>query len=304
MIKIQKLGKKYKKKVLDNVSFTIKCNEIVGLIGPNGAGKSTLMRIISGVNKSTEGNILFQKTKNGNILNFGVIFDYNGLYSQLTVRENILLFLQLQDNNIKNLTTETLHIIDQFGLTNVLDAKVKFFSKGMLRKVAVARVVATNPNILILDEPFDGLDIESHLFLIEYLTNWVSSGERSILISSHNMADIEKICTNIVILREGKVIEASSILSFHERAFKHVRISFSKYYQKEHIENIMSEINISSESFEYSNELLLKIDKDKISNIIMHLCSNKLQINEVVQEKDSMEKLYIRILEEKNDSFN
>lgn len=301
MIEIRNVSKAYKKKkVLDDVSFSIEKNQITGLVGPNGAGKSTMLRIISGINIPTYGMVISENDMEGRNVKISTVFDYDGLYSQLTVRENILFLLKTRNKNVRDLTQTETDIIERLGLKDVLDTKVRFFSKGMLRKAAIARAVIMNPNILILDEPFDGLDIESHSFIIGYLQEWVCIGQRCILLSSHNMSDVEKICDRIIILNEGRIIKDASVELLREQAYKCLRISLMADCDKSLIYNSLPKES-RTDYYEKGGKLWVRTEQDKIPNIISNLCSHGVAIMEAAQERSSLEELYLDILKGRKD---
>jgi ABC-2 type transport system ATP-binding protein len=195
MLKVQKINKKYKKnKVLNDVSFQIAYGEIVGLLGSNGVGKTTLIKILCGLNRPNSGEIHLDDG-----CKISVVFDFNGLYMNFNAVENLRIFL---NNKTQNKIDEFLKSV---GLWEYRDVKVSKYSKGMLRKLSIIRALLTEPNILILDEPFDGIDVENKKFWIEFLRKWVKHGERAVLISSHILSEIEQMCSRTLLMSEGTI---------------------------------------------------------------------------------------------------
>lgn len=293
MVKAENIGKKYKGKyVLKNISFELAEHQIIGLVGPNGAGKSTLMRIISGINKPSEGEIII-KEKNKK-LNVSVVFDYNGLYSQLTARENLLFFLRL-DKKRKNEETIIDETLEKMGLLEVKNMQVKTFSKGMMRKLAIARAILTNPDVLLLDEPFDGLDVESHAYIMLFLKKWVQENNKGIILSSHCMSDIESVCTDILVMKQGIIQILTSITKLKQQALKNIRIIFRETFQYEEIIQIIEKYKAEVILLN-KNELILDRNIDKTSEILSELVEKKYIISEVIQDRYTLEEIYLKII--------
>ncbi|MCL2717204.1 MAG: ABC transporter ATP-binding protein [Lachnospiraceae bacterium] len=298
MITINNVSKNYKKtQALIDINFFIEKNQIVGLVGPNGAGKSTLMRIISGINHPSSGEVLVKtdyldsaKTQ------ISTVFDFNGLYSQLTAYENLQFFLRLKNQQIVNQENLINSILHEMQLLEWKDRKTKEFSKGMLRKLTIARAIITNPNILILDEPFDGLDIESHRFVIDFLKNWVMVENRSILFASHNMSDIEDFCSKVIIINKGKIVVEKQINDIKNEGYKYLKIRFSKAYQIINIKNALKKFNIEVKPGCLKNEVYIYSEKDMISQIINKLCMESFEIDEVIKECINVEDVYLKTI--------
>jgi len=203
---VEKLSKSFKSlKAVDNVSFSLQQNEILGLIGPNGAGKTTIIRLIGGILKPDKGEIYVsgfnpQKAVLKGLISF--LPDRPALYGRLTVKDNLNFFLSLYPNSDKDILD---FLIERFSLNDLLEKKVENLSKGQTQKVAIARTLALNSQIYVLDEPFNGLDIEARLIFLEILDTLKKQYGKSFLITSHNLSFLEKISDKILLLRKGKV---------------------------------------------------------------------------------------------------
>ncbi|MDE6314138.1 MAG: ABC transporter ATP-binding protein [Lachnospiraceae bacterium] len=291
MITVEEVTKKYKNKIaLSKVSFEIKENQILGLVGPNGAGKSTIMRIISDVNHATSGRVIRDKD-----ISFSVVFDYNGLYPQMTAGENLLFYYRLNkkaDADDIAIVEDTLKKLD---LLEEKDNKVKTFSKGMLRKLAIARAIITDPNVLILDEPFDGLDVESHAYVIEFLKTWVKKNKKAVIFSSHNMSDVENICTNIVIISKGEIKIDSTMEKLKNDKCDKIKIIFAQKYPKEEIGNILN--NAGYTKYLYSgNELFVESELQNANLLATEFIQNQYMIRELIPEQNSLEDIYMSLI--------
>lgn len=290
MITVEEVTKKYKNKTaLSKVSFQLKENQILGLVGPNGAGKSTIMRIISDVNHTTSGRVI-----RGKDISVSVVFDYNGLYPQMTALENLLFYYRLHkkaDAGDQAIVEDTLKKLD---LLEEKDNKVKTFSKGMLRKLAIARAIITDPNILILDEPFDGLDVESHAYVIEFLKKWVEKNKKAVIFSSHNMADVENICTNIVIINKGEIKINSTMEKLKNDKCNRIKIIFAKKYPEQEIADILKDAGLTD--YLYSgNELSFESGLQNANLLAAEFMGKQYMIRELIPEHNSLEDIYMSL---------
>lgn len=213
--------KKYKKKVaIENVTFIVKQGDILAYLGPNGSGKTTTIKSILGqleLNAGTISVLGVNIAKNYDALYGKVcaLFDENGLYERLTGKENICFFLNACGK--QNLISEAIELLHEMDLSDELQQRVSTYSKGMKRKLALARSLAIQPELLLLDEPFDGIDIESRSKIIKVIKRYNVEHHTTIIMTSHVMADIEDLATQIIIIKKGHIIVNESILDFAER---------------------------------------------------------------------------------------
>ncbi|WP_313304316.1 ABC transporter ATP-binding protein [Empedobacter sp.] len=213
MIEIEKLYKKYKNSdvfALEDFSLTIKQNEIHGLLGPNGAGKTTLMSILSGLIKPTSGNVVIQNLNQKTDLKkiqkiIGIVPQEYALYPTLTARENLEFFGKIYKVPSKELHEKIQLLTEKVGMSKFLDKKIDSFSGGMKRRINLLAGILHQPEILFLDEPTVGVDIQSKIALLDYLLELHQQG-MSIVYTSHHMAEAEDFCTQVTIMNQGKSI--------------------------------------------------------------------------------------------------
>jgi len=213
IITINDLSKKYKSAKeysLSNVSLEIKAGEKFGLFGPNGAGKTTLISLICGIFHSNEGKICYFKNDNPidlkkmkNIIGF--VPQDIAIYLELTCFQNIQYFGTLYNLSKSELKTKSEYLFNILGLTNVATKKVKHFSGGMKRRLNLAIGVVHSPEILFLDEPTVGIDIQSKNAIIDFL-NQINKSGTTIIYTSHHLEEAEQLCDRIAILDYGKII--------------------------------------------------------------------------------------------------
>lgn len=293
MISVEKISKRYKRKTaLTDVSFNIAENQIVGLVGPNGAGKSTMMRIISEVNYPTSGKLVKDEG-----ISVGAVFDYNALYSQMSAFENLLFYYRLNKKPEEEDKNVVCDVLEKLNLINEKNVKVKTFSKGMLRKLAIARAIIMEPDVLILDEPFDGLDVESHAYIVNFLKKWAKRKRHSIIFSSHNMIEVENICTNIIILDKGKVKLDASWEELRKRQNEKRKIVLTKRYQEDIIKEAMDSIGI--DTYVYSeNEIIVEDINIDANKIWSEFTKMQIEVRELILVYDSLEDIYIMEIKE------
>jgi len=210
MIEIKHLTKEYGSIVaLNDINLEFQRGEMISLLGPNGAGKSTLMRIISGYLEPTKGEVLIA---GNNVLNenkeaqkyLGYVPESCPLYMDMTVYEYIRYIANLWQISQIEFEDNLQMILDNLYLTDVLNQRIETLSKGFKHRVGVAGVLIHNPQILILDEPTEGLDPNQkhqiHCFIREYAKN------RLVIISTHIMEEVEAISDRVILINKGKVI--------------------------------------------------------------------------------------------------
>lgn len=193
---------------LDDVSFDIKEGEIVALLGPNGAGKTTIVSIICGYLLPTSGQVIINgedviKTRSRD--NIGVSFGGDlGFYGRATAKQNMSFFADLAKIPHRKQKAEIERVLDIVNLKDDMNKKVQFFSKGMKQRMHIARALLGNPQLLLLDEPTDGLDVEIATNIRNVVKNLAQSGI-SILLTSHMMSEVEALSDQIVLLGAGKI---------------------------------------------------------------------------------------------------
>ncbi len=260
MLKITDLNKSFgDKKVLENLNCTIKTGSIYGLIGANGAGKSTLLRIIMGIFQKDSGKIELDGGElNGNneelMQKLAFVPDDLFFFKNYTLKKTI----EFYANIYKNFETER-----AFKLAETLklpeNKKVNNFSKGMRRQLALICAICTNADYIFFDETFDGVDPVVRNFLKKEIAEQMSKKETTIVMTSHNLRELEDICDNIGLLYKGGIIFESEIDSLKTNMFK-IQISLPKDFDEKEFENynVLSFRKIGSVA-----TVILKGDKEK-----------------------------------------
>lgn len=256
MIQIENLSKSYDKdKVLDNLNCTIKDNCIYGLIGANGAGKSTLLRLINGIYRVDSGSIMIdgQDVFDNDSLKQKMVFIPDDLffYPSYTLLEHAKLYQALYNNFDMNYFKELANI-----LKLDLNAKINTFSKGMKRQCALICALATNADYMFFDETFDGLDPVVRNTMKKIIAKKMSDKGTTIVMTSHNLRELEDICDNLGLLYKGGIIFESELSALKTHMFK-VQISFKDDFDEEKFKDL----NILS--FKKTGSVAVLIIKDE-----------------------------------------
>ena len=211
MIEVRNLRKSFKDLVaVENVSFSAKDGEITGLIGPNGAGKTTTMRILYTIMRPDSGEALvdgFNAVADPQQVQkrIGVLPDNRGLYPRLTAREHIRYYGRLHGMKGEELESSIDEMIDTLVMRDVADRRTKGFSKGQTLKVALARALVHKPHNVMLDEPTNGLDVDSSR-AVRSMVRRIRDEGRCVLFSSHIMSEVQALCDRIIVMGHGRIV--------------------------------------------------------------------------------------------------
>ena len=210
-LEIINLSKTYNsKEAVRNISFKVKENEIIGILGPNGCGKTTTIGMILGLLKPTKGKVLIngieiekQRVDLLNKLNF--ISPYIELPKKLTVKQNLEVYGRLYD--VKKLGNKIDYLSEKLRLNEFINKITGELSSGQKNRVSLAKSIINDPSVLLLDEPTASLDPETGDFVRSFLEEYQKEKETSILLASHNMAEVERLCDTIIMMKSGKIID-------------------------------------------------------------------------------------------------
>jgi ABC-2 type transport system ATP-binding protein len=229
MFKISEISKKYFRSIaLNKVSFEVQKGGITGIIGPNGAGKSTLLDIITGFQQADSGKISYNgkelKSFNEKKKVFSYMPENMQIYPDIYTGE-FLTFIQKATNCFRN------DLIEILGLNKVLNKRIKFLSKGYHQRLKIFSALANNKKIVILDEPFDGFDPIQLIEILNLIKTENSKAGRTFILSIHQLFDAEKICSQYILLDEGRLV-ASGTLAELRKSFEIENASLEEIFIK------------------------------------------------------------------------
>ena len=213
-LEVIKLSKIYNSmEAVKNISFQVKKNEIIGILGPNGCGKTTTIGMILGLLKPSSGKVLINgfeiESKRVNLLdNLNFISPYIELPKKLSVKQNLEVYGRLYD--IKNLKTKIEYLTEKLRLGEILNKITGELSSGQKNRVSLAKSIINDPTVLLLDEPTASLDPETGDFVRSFLENYQREKKASILLASHNMTEVERLCSSVLMMKSGVIIDQDS----------------------------------------------------------------------------------------------
>tara|TARA_B100001250_G_scaffold357785_1_gene333723 strand:- start:51 stop:788 length:738 start_codon:yes stop_codon:yes gene_type:complete len=233
LVEVKNLKKNYGlKEAVKNISFKIKENEILGLLGPNGSGKTTTIGMMLGLLKPTNGEIIIdgKKIEENRIeilqkINF--ISPYIELPKKLTVKQNLIVYGKLY--NVKDLKNRIEYLVEKLRLADLLNRVTGELSSGQKNRVSLAKALINNPSVLFLDEPTASLDPEIGDFVRTFLENYKKEKKISILLASHNMNEVTRLCKSILMMKEGTIIDEGNP---YELIKKHGRKNLEEVFLK------------------------------------------------------------------------
>ena len=300
ILQIENLHKQYDKfEALKGVDLNIKKGEIYGLLGPNGAGKSTLIKTISGLEKKTQGTIIFEeKEKNINKYkqHIGLLPQDLAIYLDFTARENINFFCSLYGYKGKALKERVDKALEFVGLTEVKNKKAKEFSGGMKRRLNMGCAIAHSPNLIIMDEPTVGIDPQSRNHILESVKRLNEEGA-TIIYTSHYMEEVEELCNNISIMDNGKIIASGSKEYLKSNLVNYNVYTINLKNKIYKLENYINKIDGVYKTEIENNEIRCYYLKDKniLQKLINTISNHSGVIENIKNEVPTLESVFLTL---------
>ena len=276
--------------ILKVTKFEVNEGHILAFIGPNGAGKTTTIKCILGLQKATSGEVTIngydiKKNFVKAISKVGCIVESPDVYMYLTGMEN----LKMQASYYKDIKEEEItRVIKLVGLQNRIHDKVSKYSLGMRQRLGIAAALLHRPNLLILDEPTNGLDPEGIRELRDLLTKLAREEKMGILVSSHNLAELESFCNQICIIKNGMIIDKTSLIDLKKE------VSNSKYIlELDHIDGLKDIIDYSYDEIS-PTQISINIEREKIPELVKTLIANDYLLYQIIEDKASLEDAFLR----------
>ena len=278
-----------RKEILKNVSLSLEEGSILGFIGPNGAGKTTTIKLILGLQSITEGNVTIngydiKKDFTKAIERVGTIVENPDLYMYLSGYENLKVISRMYKGIEKERIEE---VIDLVGLRNRIKDKVSKYSLGMRQRLGIAQAILHKPNLLILDEPNNGLDPEGIKEVRDLLVNLAKKENMAILISSHNLAELENFCNKISIIKSGEIIETSNIEDITGEASTHYYIIEVGDTGK--IRKLFSDVEIIDKT-----QFKINVEKEGVPEVVKTLVEKGILVYKVEPQEISLEDAFLK----------
>lgn len=279
-----------KKEILKGISLEVNSGDILGFIGPNGAGKTTTIKLILGLQNISSGSVEIngfnvQKDFEKAIERVGSIVENPDLYMYLSGYENLKLIANLYKNVDKSRIDEVVKLV---GLENRIKDKVSKYSLGMRQRLGVAQAILHKPNLLILDEPTNGLDPEGIKSMRELLVKLATEENMAILISSHNLSELENFCNKVCIIKNGVIVETSSIADVKKEVSNGCHIF--------EIDNMNDAKDILGDNAIIIDEHKIKvfIEKENVPDLVKKLVMKNIKIYSIQEDILTLEDAFLK----------
>ncbi|HBA03125.1 ABC transporter ATP-binding protein [Clostridium sulfidigenes] len=289
------------RKIVDNVSFEINSGEIFGFLGPNGAGKTTTIKMITGLLKIDEGDILIsnndvKKNFEKALSQVGGIIENPEMYGYLTGRTNLEIYGRMHGNISKERINEVIKLVK---LENRINDKVKKYSLGMRQRLGVAQALLHNPKLLILDEPTNGLDPMGIKELRDTLRHLAEEEGLAVLVSSHLLSEMELMCDRVGIIDNGKIIDIKTLKDIKKQNIESLityELEVSNYsLARKIIENDYNKISEEITVDFKENKILISCSRDEIANVNKALIMENILVYTIKPINNTLEDEFMKV---------
>jgi ABC-2 type transport system ATP-binding protein len=295
LLKLEHLVKNYSsQKAVDDISFEIQAGSIFGLLGPNGAGKTTLLRMITGIFYPDSGSILLQGqpfNPSADIQKIGYMPEERGMYKKMKIGEQALYLAQLKGLSKSEATEKLKYWFRKFEMESWWNKKVEDLSKGMGQKLQFVVTVLHEPKLIILDEPFSGLDPVNANLIKDEIFNLAKKGS-TIIFSTHRMEQVEEICDHIALINLGKKILDGTVHQV-KQDFKENIFSINTSDASKMVSNDIFEVIKCNEQ----NAFLKLHEQQSANNALQYCINNNIQINAFNEVLPSLNDIFIQLVE-------
>jgi ABC-2 type transport system ATP-binding protein len=309
MIKTFQLGKVFKSNsedilAVNSLSFDIPKGSIVGLLGPNGAGKTTTVRMLATILRPTAGGAIvagYDILQDPLLVrkNIGISSELPSLYGRLTAKRNLRFYADLYGVPRERRDERIAELLNEFDLSDAIDRKVETYSKGMKQKLSVAKALLHDPEVLMLDEPWAGLSPTATRELRGMIENLSIEHRRTILISTHNLAQAERLADDIIIISHGKLIASGTPAELRRKYMiqPHVQVRVETKFDFENVVSTLDFVTGVEESSENIAEFSISSFAET-PDLIHHLVQQGIRIHDVRELIPSLEDVYIDLVKE------
>ena len=290
MLKLENVTKYYGNNLaVDNLSLTVKEGEIFGLLGVNGAGKTTTFRMIIGLLEQTGGTItLDDKPINYDLTDqIGFLTEERSLLTKLTVKEQMIMYGTLKGMKEKDILEKLDYYLNRFRISEYKNRKIKELSKGNQQKVQFISAIINDPKMLILDEPFTGLDPINVEEFVKVMKEFKDK-KRIIIFSSHRMEHVEMFCDNLVVLVKGKSVLQGSLKQI-KKDYRKKNIHIIGDVNEEKLKSIKGVIEV----VDNANEIIVKIEDEKYINDVFDVVKKGENIIKFMVEDPSLNEIFL-----------
>jgi ABC-2 type transport system ATP-binding protein len=306
IIQLQTISRSFGSNIaIDGISFSVDAGEVFGLLGPNGSGKTTLVRLLNGVLAPTSGKaLLFGKdvTVDGAYVRArtGVLTETPSLYEHFTAKKNLHFFGRLYGIPDAELAGRVTKILTLLNLADRADEPVGGFSKGMKQRLAIARALIHDPQVIFLDEPTSGLDPESSRQVDGIIRELASDKGKTIFLCTHNLSEAQHLCSRVAMITRGKILALGSIQELNDRLWKAlpVEMEFLSVPPEAVIRAIRETDGVTLERIHDCTLTLRVARKHLIPSVIQAAVRNGGELFRVTPRDYSLEEIYFAVQEQ------
>jgi len=286
--------------VLDDITFSVNEGEVFGLLGPNGAGKTTTMRIILGLIQPTSGTARVHGTDlsidDEARRSVGVLMENDGLYDRISAYQNLDYYARLY--GVRDREARIDGLLAQFGLAERKDDMVYTFSKGMRRKLGIARAIIHDPETLLLDEPTSGLDPEARKMVRDILLGLAGQKRMTVLLSSHNLDEVQRTCRRVAVISSGSLMAYDSVDRLRSAQGSSIEMIVSTEEQAYRAEGLARAHPSVTEVSRSGAVITAYLSGDSASSLITQLVMAGIPLEEAVKTSRSLEDVYLDLVRE------
>ncbi|MGE0912088.1 ABC transporter ATP-binding protein [Bacillus atrophaeus] len=286
------------REILKGISFNVEKGDIFGFIGPNGAGKTTTIRILLGLYAADEGSASimgYDVSNDESRKKVGFVIDGDGLYDNMTAEANLGYYLKIYEKPVDK--TQIKKVLDLVGLANRAQDKVGTFSKGMRQRLALARALVYKPEVLILDEPTSGIDPSAQLDIRQILLDLVHKENKTVLLSSHNMNEVQKICNRVALLNNGEIKLYGRLDELYRQVGKNIITVHANTLIDDRTKNKLKSMKEFGLSKINEKDLIFTPSGNiKVPDIINMLAKEGVEVERVSKNDASLEDVYNKIV--------
>lgn len=284
--------------ILKGISFEVEQGDIFGFIGPNGAGKTTTIRILLGLYKIDSGSATIigrDVAEDESRKKVGFVIDGDGLYDNMTAIGNLEYYQMIYDKSVDK--KKIGKVLELVGLADRAKDKAQTFSKGMRQRLAIARALVHDPEVLILDEPTSGIDPSAQLDIREILLDIVRNEKKTVFFSSHNMDEVQKICNRIALLDKGEIKLYGHLDELRKQMGKNIlTVNTSSEINQDILNEVKRIKDIGLYKVNEGNLLFTPSSNVKTSDIINQLVKVGIEVDGVAKKESSLEEIYNNIV--------
>lgn len=298
VIEAKKLTKSFRKhQVVKGIDLIVKQGEIFGFLGRNGAGKTTFINILTGISLPTSGEFSILGKTHTQLdkvkKKIGVLPDYSDFYRDDSALDHLRFFASVK--GLKVSKAECLEALQAVGILDFSHTKVKKFSFGMKKKLGIAQAILLNPPLVFLDEPTSGLDPESAIEIQSLIRSLAIEKKMTIFMTSHNLHEVEKLCTKIAIMKNGKIDSIGTMEELREQYDSALEITMKISADRKNFQTLFPELEQVCKIVEWNHEILkIEVVEEKSVAAAIHLLSsNNIDIFRVESNQVSLEEIFL-----------